>query len=128
MATRAFISFDYDHDYELKRLLVNQSHWLDSPFTIIDWSIKKASSAWKEEARTRIRRSNLVIVICGHHTDTATGVAEELRIAREEGVPYFLLWGRNDDGACKKPTTALWSDEIYKWTWENLKKLVGGER
>ena len=32
MATRAFISFDYDHDADLKAILVGQAKNTDSPF------------------------------------------------------------------------------------------------
>ena len=127
MATRVFISFDYDHDLDLKNLLVGQAKNPDSPFVIADWSIKDPSADWKTKARERIRRVDVVAVICGHHTDTAVGVNEEIRIARDEGKPYFLLGGRAS-GTNKKPTAALPSDKIYEWTWANLKNLIGGAR
>jgi hypothetical protein len=127
VATRIFISFDYDNDSDLKTLLVGQAKNPDSPFEIADWSIKDPSADWKVKARERIKRSDQVVVICGLKTDTATGVAVELGIAQEETKPYFLLWGRVQ-GTCKKPTTAKDSDKIYKWTWEGLKVLVGGAR
>jgi hypothetical protein len=129
MATRVpvFISFDYDHDNDLKVLLAGQAKNSDSPFDIIDHSIKVASPTWKEDARRRIKRSKQVAVICGNHTHTATGVNEEIRIARNEGVPYFLLSGRAA-GRNRKPTAALSGDKIYDWTWDNLKKLVAGKR
>ncbi len=124
---RCFISFDYDNDLDLKNLLVGQSKNDDSPFEISDWSIKEASPTWQKEARDRIKKSDQVIVICGQHTDTATGVAKELSIAQEEGKSYFLLAGRAD-GKNKKPTSAKSSDKLYKWTWDNLKKLINGGR
>lgn len=125
---RAFISFDFDHDEDLRNLLVGQAKNPDSPFDIADWSVKEPLSGnWKEKVRERIRKTDLTIVICGEWTHTATGVAEELRITREEGKPYFLLWGRSNKN-CTKPRTALDSDKIYKWTWDNLKKLIGGAR
>lgn len=127
MRTRVYISFDYDHDLDLKNALMAHSENPDSPFSIADWSIKEPSATWKQDARERIKRSTVVAVICGAHTDTATGVNEEIRIAREEGRDYFLLWGRKD-GTVKKPTAARSSDKIYKWTWPNLKSLVGGAR
>jgi len=68
-----------------------------------------------------------VAVICGKNTDTATGVATEVAIAQELGKPYFLLAGYSDGGNVR-PTTALASDKMYKWTWENLKTLVEGGR
>lgn len=126
MAKRAFISFDYDNDARLKDLLVGQAKNSDTPFEIADWSIKTASPTWKAEARRRIKSAGLVIVLCGQNTHTAVGVAEELRIAKEEGVPYFLLAGYT--GESKKPTSASSSDKLYTWTWDNLKKLVGGSR
>jgi hypothetical protein len=128
MTKRAFISFDFDHDEDLRNLLAGQAKHADSPFEFANWSVKKAfPSNWKEEVRTRIRQTDLVIVLCGELTHTATGVAEELSIAREEGKPYFLLAGRADK-VCTKPTTALPTDKIYKWTWDNLKALIGGAR
>ena len=127
MPTRVFISFDYDYDSDLKTLLVGQAKNPDSPFEIADWSIKDASADWKLKARERIRRSDQVAVICGLYTDKATGVAVELGIAQDEQKPHFLLWGRAE-GTCKKPSTASQSDKIYKWTWANLKNLIGGSR
>ena len=125
---RAFISFDYDHDLDLKTLLVGQSKNEDSPFSIADFSIKEAiSKDWKDKARTKIKGVDVVIVICGEHTDTASGVSAELKIAQDEKVDYFLLKGRKDK-TCKKPKSAKTSDKIYKWTWDNLKTLIHGGR
>lgn len=126
MAQRAFISFDYDNDARLKDLLVGQSKHPDSPFVIHDWSLKEPSSDWKVRARRQIRASGLVIVLCGTHMSTATGVAIELVIAQEEGVPYFLLAGYSQGST--RPSTATSSDKLYEWTWPNLKALVGGAR
>lgn len=126
MAQRAFISFDYDYDARLKDLLIGQSRNPDSPFEVHDWSIKTASSTWKAEARRRIRASGLVIVLCGKHTDQASGVATELAITKEEGISYFLLAGYQDGS--QKPTTAAPADSLYEWTWPKLKNLVGGAR
>lgn len=126
MAQRAFISFDYDNDARLKDLLIGQSKHSDSPFVIHDWSLKEPSSDWKARARRQIKASGLVIVLCGKHMSTATGVAVELKIAQEEGIPYFLLAGYTSGST--RPTTAKLSDKLYEWTWPNLKRLVGGAR
>lgn len=127
-AKRAFISFDFDHDEDLRNLLAGQAKHPDTPFEIYDRSVKEPLVGdWKEKVRRRIRNTDLTIVICGQYTHTASGVAAELQITREENHPYFLLWGRAD-GTCTKPTTALASDKIYKWTWDNLKALIEGHR
>jgi hypothetical protein len=62
---RAFVSFDYDHDADLKTLLVGQSKHEDTPFDLADWSIKEAiDKNWKDHARKRIKSVDVVIVIC----------------------------------------------------------------
>lgn len=125
---RTFISFDYDNDSDLKNLLVGQAENPDSPFSIIDMSIKEAiATNWQDNARRRIKGCDVVIVICGNHTNRANGVSCELKIAQEEGIPYFLLKGRSS-GVCVKPIAAKNSDKIYIWTWENLKLLINGAR
>jgi antiphage defense system Thoeris ThsB-like protein len=92
-AKRAFISFDFDHDEDLRNLLVGQAKNPDTPFEIQNWSVKEPMTGdWKEKVWTRIRRTDLTIVICGESTHTATGVAAELSITREENKPYFLLY------------------------------------
>lgn len=125
---RTFISFDYDNDSDLKNLLFGQARNSDSPFEITDMSIKEAiDSNWKAKARTRIKGCDVVVVICGKYTNTATGVSAELKIAQEEGVSYFLLYGRSTEN-CVKPIGAKSTDKMYKWTWDNLKALIGGSR
>lgn len=125
---RIFISFDFDNDSDLRDFLVGQSKHPDSPFEIENWSLKEPLTGdWKEKIRTRIRRCEQVIVLCGHKTDTATGVNVELRITQEERKPYFLLAGRKE-GTNKKPSNALSTNKMYKWTWDNLKLLIHGER
>ena len=124
---RAFISFDFEHDEDLRNMLLGQAKNPDSPFSIADWSVKEPLSGnWREKVRGRIRRVDVVTVICGHHTHTASGVSEEIRIAREEGKPYSLLKGRKR-GLCTKPLAALHSDEMHEWRWDNLRKHIEGK-
>ncbi len=126
-AKRAFISFDFDHDDDLRNALVGQAKHPNSPFEIVDASVRKhLSGDWKEKARNRIRRADLVIVMCGEHAHKAEGVAAEVRLAQEEDKPYFLLRGHSDR-VCTKPTTARSDDEMHEWTWDNLKKLIEGK-
>ncbi|HEX8004125.1 MAG TPA: TIR domain-containing protein [Mycobacteriales bacterium] len=125
--TRVFVSFDYDNDSDLKTLLIGQAKNSDSPFEVVDMSIKEASPDWRSRARRRIKGVDQVVVLCGHHTHTATGVSAEVSIAQEEGKSYFLLRGRAT-GTCTRPTSAKSTDKMYNWTWDNLKLLIGGSR
>lgn len=125
---RAFISFDFEHDEDLRTMLAGQAQHPDSPFDFFDRSIKEPLTGdWKEKVRRRMANIDVVPIICGEYTHTAAGVAAELTIAREERKPYFLLWGRNGK-QCTKPTSALVDDKIYNWTWDNLKSLIAGAR
>ncbi|XFA98638.1 TIR domain-containing protein [Candidatus Izemoplasma sp. B36] len=124
---KAFISFDYDYDLEIKNALVAQAENDDSPFEIRDLSIQEAiDSNWKKFARRRIKNCDLMIVLCGKHTDKARGVSAELLIAQEERIPYFLLAGRKNTSV--KPTGVYKTDKLYRWTWDNVKILIDGGR
>lgn len=125
---RVFISFDYDHDNDIKVMLAGQALLPDSPFEFKDASVREALIGdWKEKVKRRLQNCDQVIVLCGTSTHTATGVSAELKIAQELEIPYFLLKGRSDK-TCYKPTAALSTDKMYNWTWPNLKSLINGGR
>jgi hypothetical protein len=125
---RVFISFDVDHDEGTKIMLAGQAKHPDSPFDFNDASVKEPLTGdWKEKVRRRMDNIDVVIVLCGEHANTASGIAVELTIAQEKDKEYFLL-AAYADKTCKKPTSAKSSDKVYKWTWENLKALIGGSR
>lgn len=124
---RAFISFDFDNDDDIRNALVGQAKYPNSPFEIVDASVRRhLRGDWKKQVRSRIRRADLVIVMCGERTYESEGVAVEVKITQEEGKPYFLLNGRNNK-VCTKPATALHTDKIHQWTWANLKLLIQGK-
>ena len=122
--TRVFTSFDFEHDEKLREFLVGQSRNPRSPFEIADWSLKEALPGdWKEKVRSRIRSVDVVLVICGEHTDRATGVSVEVRMAREEGKPVYFIKGRKDKN-CKMPKAALTKDRMLSWTWDGLAAML----
>jgi MTH538 TIR-like domain (DUF1863) len=125
---RVFISFDYDHDEGAKVMLAGQAKLPDSPFNFTDASVKEhLTGDWKEKVKRRLDNVDVLAVLCGEKTHTATGVAAELEIAKQRGKEYFLLAAYSDK-TCTKPTTASSSDKLYTWTWPNLKTLIGGGR
>ena len=121
---RVFISFDYDNDASLRDSLVEQSRRLDSPFSMVDCSVRAPyDEQWKRKVRSIVRDVDLVIVICGEQTDKADGVAAELSIVQEERKPYFLLRGHRGRN-CAKPRNALRTDVIHGWNWPDLHNLI----
>ena len=125
---RVFISFDFDHDEDVKIMLAGQAKLPDSPFDFKDASVKEhLTGDWKEKVQRRMDNIDVVIVLCGEHTHKASGVAAELEIAQEKGKNYFLLAAYSDK-TCTKPTSAKSTDKVYAWTWVNLKALIAGGR
>jgi len=125
---RVFISFDFDHDKDVKNALAGQAELPDSPFDFKDASVKEPLTGdWKEKVRRRMDNIDIVIVLCGEYTHNASGVAAELMTAQEKNKEYFLL-AAYPDKTCRKPTSATQSDKIYEWSWPNLKLLIGGRR
>jgi hypothetical protein len=121
-----FIRFDYEHDEAAKILLTRQARLPDSPFEIADVSESAPLTGdWGDNVRRRMDNIDVVIVICGENAYLAKGVAAELTIAQEKNTPYFLLTAYANKTSTK-PTSAMPSDKVYEWTWDNLKTLIGG--
>lgn len=123
---KVFISFDYDNDAFLRDSLVGQSKLADSPFEIEDWSVKEPWNErdWKEKCLTKIKRTDLVIVMVGPKTNQCTGVKAEIIMAKEAGVPVVGIQGYKDK-TCPRPEGL---EGYYNWTWDNIKNLVAGDR
>ena len=113
---RIFVSFDGEHDADLRDLLSAQSMNPGSVFELSALSKGGAmSEAWIASSRHQIRAAEEVVMICGEHTNVSARMAAELRIVQEEGKPYLLLWGRREF-TCTKPTGAKPTDAMYSWT------------
>lgn len=125
---KIFISFDYENDKDIKGCLLSQLESDIVEIAVSNKSIEKPiEEKWKKEAKRRISGCNYVIFLCGRHTDEATGVSAEMTITRELGKPYFLLCGRRNREV-KKPSGSLKENKVYKWTPDNLEKLLHNKR
>lgn len=118
---RVFVSYDFDNDKALKDFIIGQSKLQDSPFEIADWSMKEAAPQrnWEDEARVRINRSDVVIVMVGNSTYRAPGVLKEVGMARQAKKPIYQIIGYKD--ADPKPVPD--AGRLLRWNWDNLKKL-----
>ncbi len=116
-----FVSFDFDNDKTLKEFIIGQSKNSDSPFEVADWSMKEAAPQrnWEEEAESRIKRSNLVVVMVGPKTHRAPGVLKEVEMARRNNIPVVQVIGYKDGNYSAVPNAG----RLYSWNWDNLKKL-----
>ena len=120
---RVFVSFDFDNDKVLKDFIIGQSRLSDSPFEVTDQSLKESAplSEWEKKARSAIKRSEIVLVMVGKNTYKASGVLKEVNIAREERIKIVQMIGYRDGDYTLVPNAGT----LYRWNWENLKKLLG---
>ncbi len=119
---RAFISFDFDNDRALKEFLIGQSKLDDSPFEVIDVSLKEEAPEkdWEDKARIRIAKADIVIVMVGSQTYRAQGVLKEVKIANLLGKKIVQVIGYRNGNYTRVEGAGI----LYKWDWENLKKLL----
>ena len=120
---RVFISFDFEKDKVLKDFIIGQSRLTDSPFEVIDTSLKEAApmKTWEDKARAAIKRSDIVVVMVGPKTHKAPGVLKEVGMAREEAIPIVQVIGYKGGNYTAVPNAG----RLYAWKWDNMKKLLG---
>jgi hypothetical protein len=119
-----FVSFDLDHDNDLKQRLVEQSVDGRSGLDVYDWSIRETAADWRDKLAKRMANVDSMVVLCGGFTDRSANVAAELEIARAAQRPSFLLDGRPP--TTRKPAGALAEDRLLLWTQANLFAIGGG--
>lgn len=120
--TRVFVSFDFDNDRVLKDFILGQAKLTDSPFEVVDYSLKEAAPErdWEKKACVAISRAEIVLVMVGAQTHKAHGVLKEVGMAREAGVKIVQIIGYKDGDYKAVPNAG----RLYAWNWDNLKKLL----
>ena len=117
--TKVFLSYDYEHDSDMKNNLITESKRSDSPFSINDLSIREETPDWQQKARAAIEKSDVFVILLGDNAHQATGVRREARMARQIGKRRFQLRKQRHN---PKPLDS--SGEVIAWKWKNLKKWL----
>lgn len=113
-----FIAFAIE-DERQRDFLKGQSLLTSSPFEYIDMSVKEAyENDWKEKVRTRIRRSDGIIVLVSKNSLSSSGQKWEIQCAKEEGKKILGIWAYSND------TTTLNGVSTKVWTWDNIKNFI----
>ena len=109
--------------FMLKGSLVEQAKRVDSPFSMVDVSLKETypDGEWLRHAQSAISKCDIVIVLLGEHTHRAAGVLNEVKIATGLRKPIFQLRPQRSD-AEPVPNAGL----VIKWTWPNLQRAIYG--
>src|SRR5258708_22567606 len=118
---RAFISFDFDHNENEKRLFAGQSKNSRTPFNIADWSSKSSlpQSTWEKTIKEKINKCNMVIVLVGKYIASASGVAKEIKWAKEQDVPIFGVYVGGANSSSNLPE-GLARDRVIPWHWDKI--------
>ena len=109
-----FVAFAIE-DESIRNMIKGQSLNTDSPFEYIDMSVKEAyDEKWKERVRTRIIRSDGVLVIVSKNSINSSGQKWEIQCAKVEKKKIRGIW------AYKEDRTDLAGVNTMVWTWNNI--------
>lgn len=113
-----FVAFAIE-DERQRDFLKGQSLHTNSPFEYVDMSVKEAyASEWKDKVRTRIRRSDGVIVLVSKNSLSSSGQKWEISCAKEEKKPILGIWAYSDD------RTVLSGVSTVAWTWAAIQGFI----
>jgi len=113
-----FIAFAMKDEHQ-RDLLKGQALNIKSPFEYIDMSVKKPYiSDWKEKVRTRIKRSDGVIILVSKNSLNSSGQKWEIECARDEKRKVFGVWAYTND------RTNIEGVNTKVWTWPNIENFI----
>jgi hypothetical protein len=109
-----FVAFAIE-DVSIRDLIKGQSLNTKSPFEYVDMSVKEAyDEEWKKKVRTRILRSDGVLVIVSKNSLNSAGEKWEVQCAKDEKKKMRGIWAYKDD------RTHLAGVNTMVWTWDNI--------
>lgn len=113
-----FVAFAIE-DERCRDFLKAQSLNTRSPFEYIDMSVKEPyDEEWKARVRTRILRSNGVLVLVSKNSLNSSGQKWEIKCAREERKPVRGMWCYKDD------RTNIEGVNTMVWNWDNIANWI----
>lgn len=113
-----FIAFAIE-DERQRDFLKGQSLNTNSPFEYIDMSVKEPySSNWKDKVRTRIRRSDGVIILVSSNSNQSSGQKWEISCAKEEKKKMLGIWAYRDD------RTEIEGVNTKVWSWDTISDFI----
>ena len=113
-----FIAFAIE-DVRQRDFLKGQTKLGHCTFEYIDFSVKEPYLIdWKEKVRTRIRRSDGVIVLVSKNSLSSSGQKWEIQCAKEEKKPILGIWAYSDD------QTILTEVQTKGWSWLTIGNFI----
>ncbi|MBB6242146.1 TIR domain-containing protein [Rhodanobacter sp. MP1X3] len=109
-----FVAFAIE-DVRIRDMIKGQSLHTASSFEYVDMSVKEAyDEEWKKKVRTRILRSDGILVIVSKNSLNSSGQRWEIQCAKDEKKKIRGIW------AYKEDRTDLASVHTMVWTWDNI--------
>jgi len=107
-----FIAFAIE-DENQRNLFTGQRLHPRNPYEFTDMSVKEPySKEWKDRVRTRVKRSDGVIVLVSKNSTSSEGQKWEIACAKEEKKPIRGIYAyTNDRTSVAGVTTYTWNDE-----------------
>lgn len=113
-----FVAFAIEDEGQ-RDMLKGQSLHTRSPFEYVDMSVKEAyETDWKDKVRTRIRRSDGVIVLVSKSSLTSSGQKWEIECAKAENRKVMGIWIYKND------RTQLAGVTTSEWTWPGVATFI----
>jgi hypothetical protein len=113
-----FVAFAIE-DERQRDFLRGQSLHPRTPFEFIDMSVKEPyDKDWKERVRTRIKRSDGVIVLVSKNSLSSSGQKWEIQCAKEEKKKIRGIWAYTDD------RTSIDGVATYVWSDKNISDFI----
>lgn len=122
---RAFVSFDFNHNETEKILFLGQSDNSRTPFSIQDWSAKSSmpQTQWEAIVKDKINKTNMLIVLVGKTMASASGVAKEIKMAKDQSVPVFGVYVGGADTTSNLPD-GLARNRTIAWDWAKIASAI----
>jgi len=113
-----FVAFAIE-DARIRDMIKGQSLHTSSSFEYVDMSVKEAyDEEWKKKVRTRILRSDGVLVIVSKNSLKSSGQRWEIQCAKEEKKKVRGIWAYKDD------RTDLAEVNTMVWSWDNITNWI----
>lgn len=113
-----FVAFAIE-DERQRDFLTGQSLNTNSPFEYMDMSVKEAyDTNWKDRVRTRIKRSDGVIVLVSKNSLDSSGQKWEIQCAQQEKRKILGIWAYKDD------RTNIVGVRTVVWTWPSITAFI----
>jgi MTH538 TIR-like domain (DUF1863) len=123
---RAFISFDFDHDQQIRHLFAGQCRKNSpTPFSAQDWSSKEAlpQRQWEDLISAKIEQCHFMFVLVSPTAHRAHGIAKEISMATKHRVPMIGVYIAGADETTPLPAGLSRADAVA-WEWKSIAATV----